>query len=56
MKVRNLGKSGVKVSVVGLGTNRFGSEKTPQSEVNRIIDHALELRINHNDTANADQN
>ena len=56
MKYRNLGKTGVKVSVVGLGTNRFGSEKTPQSEVNRIIDHALELGINHIDTANAYQN
>jgi len=56
MKYRNLGNTGVKVSVVGLGTNRFGSEKTPQSEVNRIIDHALELGINHIDTANAYQN
>lgn len=56
MNYRNLGNTGVKVSMVGLGTNRFGSEKTPQSEVNRIIDHALELGINHIDTANAYQN
>lgn len=56
MKYRNLGNSGVKVSTVGIGTNRFGSEKTPQSEVNRIVDHALELGINHLDTANAYQN
>lgn len=56
MNYRKLGKTGVKVSVVGLGTNRFGSEKTPQAEVNRIIDHALELGINHLDTANAYQN
>ncbi len=56
MKYRNLGNTGVKVSVVGLGTNRFGSEKTPQSEVNRMIDHALTLGINHIDTANAYQN
>jgi aryl-alcohol dehydrogenase-like predicted oxidoreductase len=55
MNYRNLGNTGVKVSVVGLGTNRFGSEKTPQSEVNRIIDHALELGINHIDTANSYQ-
>jgi len=27
MKLRNPGKSGVKVSVIGLGINRFGSEK-----------------------------
>ncbi len=56
MKYRNLGNSGVKVSVVGIGTNRFGSDKTPQLEVNRIIDQALELGINHLDTANAYQN
>lgn len=56
MKYRNLGKTGVKVSVVGIGTNRFGSEKTPQSEVNRIIDQALDLGINHLDTADAYQN
>jgi len=55
MNYRNLGNTGVKVSVVGLGTNRFGSEKTPQSEVNRIIDHALELGINHIDSANSYQ-
>lgn len=55
MKYRNLGNTGVKVSVVGIGTNRFGSDKTPQSEVNRIIDQALDLGINHLDTANAYQ-
>ena len=56
MKVRNPGISGLKMSVVGLGTKRFGSEKAAQFEVNRIINHALELGINHNDTANAYQN
>ncbi|MBE0686153.1 MAG: aldo/keto reductase [Anaerolineaceae bacterium] len=56
MKYRTLGKTGVKVSVVGIGTNRFGSDKTPQSEVNRIIDQASNLGINHLDTANAYQN
>jgi len=55
MKYRNLGKTGVKVSVVGIGTNRFGSDKTPQSEVNKIIDCALDLGINHLDTADAYQ-
>ncbi|MBW6474167.1 MAG: aldo/keto reductase [Anaerolineaceae bacterium] len=55
MKYRNLGKTGVKVSVVGIGTNRFGSEKTPQSEVNRIIDQALDLGINHLDSADVYQ-
>lgn len=56
MKVRNPVNSRVKITLVGLGTKRFGSGKTPQSEINRIIDHALELGINHNDTANAYQN
>lgn len=56
MKYHNLGNTGVKVSVVGIGTNRFGSDKTPQSEVNKIIDYALDLGINHLDTADAYQN
>lgn len=55
MKYRDLGNTGVKVSVVGIGTNRFGSDKTPQLEVNRIIDQALDLGINHLDTADAYQ-
>jgi aryl-alcohol dehydrogenase-like predicted oxidoreductase len=55
MIYRKLGNSGVKVSVVGLGTNRFGSDKTPQAEVNRMIDCALELGINHIDTADVYQ-
>jgi aryl-alcohol dehydrogenase-like predicted oxidoreductase len=55
MIFRNLGNTGVKVSVVGIGTNRFGSEKTPQSEVNRIIDCALDLGINHIDSADVYQ-
>ncbi len=56
MNYRKLGNTGVKVSVIGIGTNRFGSEKTPQAEVNRIIDRALDLGINHLDTANSYQN
>lgn len=41
MKVRKPGNSGVKKSVVGLGSKRFGSEKADQFEVNRIINQAL---------------
>ena len=52
MRYRQLGSSGVRVSVVGLGTNRFGSDKVPQEEVNRIIDAAQALGVNHIDTAN----
>jgi aryl-alcohol dehydrogenase-like predicted oxidoreductase len=52
MHYRQLGNSGVRVSAIGLGTNRFGSAKVPQSEVDCIIDAAMDLGINHIDTAN----
>lgn len=52
MEYRQLGHSGVRVSVIGLGTNRFGSEKVPQETVDRIVGTALELGINMIDTAN----
>ena len=55
MIYRNLGKAGVKVSVIGLGTNRFGSKKVPQKDVNNIIDLALDLGVNHLDSANVYQ-
>lgn len=50
MEYRQLGRSGVRVSVIGLGTNRFGG-KVPQSEVNNIIDAALDWGVNFIDTA-----
>lgn len=50
MEYRNLGKSGVKVSVIGLGTNQFGG-KVDQDGVNTIINEALDLGINFIDTA-----
>ena len=49
MEYRQLGNSGVRVSVIGLGTNRFGSDKVPRKDVNSIIDAALDLGINHID-------
>ena len=52
MEYRQLGRAGVRVSVIGLGTNRFGTEKLPQEEVNKILDTALDLGINFIDTAN----
>lgn len=52
MEYRQLGSAGVRVSVLGLGTNRFGSKDVPQSEVSRIIDAALEAGVNFIDTAN----
>jgi aryl-alcohol dehydrogenase-like predicted oxidoreductase len=52
MEYRQLGNSGVRVSVIGLGTNRFGSKEVGQTDVDQIIDQALDLGINFFDTAN----
>ena len=52
MEYRQLGRAGVRVSIIGLGTNRFGTDQLPQAEVNKIIDAALELGVNFIDTAN----
>jgi aryl-alcohol dehydrogenase-like predicted oxidoreductase len=51
MLYRQLGKSGARVSVIGLGTNRFGHERVPQTEVNRVLDSAADLGINFLDSA-----
>lgn len=50
MEYRQLGNSGVRVSVIGMGTNQFGN-KVEQADVNRTIDKALDLGINFIDTA-----
>lgn len=55
MEYRQLGNSGVRVSVIGIGTNRFGSEMLPQQEVTKTIDAAIDLGINHIDTSNSYQ-
>ena len=52
MEYRQLGFAGVRVSVLGLGTNRFGSQDAPQSEVDRMIAAALDSGVNFIDTAN----
>ena len=50
MEYRNLGKSGLKVSVLGLGANNFGWWiDEPASAA--VINHALEIGINYIDTA-----
>jgi aryl-alcohol dehydrogenase-like predicted oxidoreductase len=51
MDYRQLGPAGVRVSIIGLGTNRFGSKDVPQSQVDRIIDAALDFGINFFDSA-----
>src|SRR4026208_1725913 len=51
MEYRQLGYSGVRVSVVGLGANRFGSAEVPQAEVDKIIGASLDAGINFIDSA-----
>ena len=54
MKYRRLGRTGLQVSVVGVGTWQFGGEwgkQFSQAEVDRILDRAGELGINLIDTA-----
>jgi len=50
MEYRNLGKSGLKVSEIGLGTNQFGG-KVDQAGTNSILDAAIDFGINFIDTA-----
>jgi len=54
MKYRRLGKTNLKVSVVGVGTWQFGGDwgkDFTQSEVDAVLDRATELGINLLDTA-----
>jgi len=58
MKCRRMGKSGLWVSEVGLGTWKWGDPSYDGSRVGdhegfKILDHALELGIFHWDTANS---
>ena len=52
MKLRNLGKSGLRVSVVGLGCNNFGGRIDLES-ARRVIHAALDAGITLFDTADA---
>jgi len=54
MKYTNLGKTGLKVSVIGLGTEQYSGEWAKdftQLEVNKIIKKSEEVGINFLDTA-----
>ena len=51
MEYRQLGRAGVRVSVIGLGTNRFGTAQVPQAEVTKILDAAVDLGINFIDAS-----
>jgi aryl-alcohol dehydrogenase-like predicted oxidoreductase len=51
MEFRNLGRSGLQVSVVGLGCNNFGRRMDP-GQTKTVVDKAIEQGINFFDTAN----
>lgn len=55
MEYRNLGRSGVKVSSLCVGTMTWGST-TDEGEAQRIVDVALDRGVNFFDTANAYNN
>ena len=54
MHYRSLGRSGLQVSAIGLGTNQFGG-KVDQAGVNAIVDRAVDLGVNFIDTADVYQ-
>jgi aryl-alcohol dehydrogenase-like predicted oxidoreductase len=58
MEYRYLGRSGLKISVLGLGTMTFGASgvftpigQTPLEEARKMVDRALEAGVNFIDTA-----
>ena len=54
MDYRTLGRSGLRVSTVGLGCNNFGREKTPtatQEGTNAVIFAAIDSGVTLFDTA-----
>lgn len=51
MQRRNLGSSGLKVSVVGLGCNNFGGDRIDLDASRKVIHKALDLGITLIDTA-----
>ena len=52
MEYRYLGKSGLKVSAIGLGTNNFGRRLDADASA-LVIDHALDMGVNMIDTSNS---
>src|SRR3984885_599504 len=50
MEIRNLGKSGLRVSAIGLGCNNFGG-RIDEAATKAVIHKALELGITLFDTA-----
>jgi len=55
VEYRQLGSSGLRVSAIGLGTNRFGAPNVRQEQVTAIMDAAVELGVNFIDSSNSYQ-
>ncbi|MCM3626223.1 aldo/keto reductase [Paenibacillus glycanilyticus] len=51
MRYRNLGTSGLEVSILGLGTNAFGGRADKNTSI-RVLHHAVDSGITFIDTAN----
>ncbi len=51
LEMRLLGKTGMKVSVLGIGSAPLGAPSVTQKEANRVIDAAIDNGINYLDTA-----
>jgi aryl-alcohol dehydrogenase-like predicted oxidoreductase len=50
MEYRTLGRTGIKVSAIGLGTMTYGEQNT-EAEGHAQMDHAIEHGVNLFDTA-----
>jgi len=51
MEHRNLGRTGLRISVLGFGGSEIGFEKAPQSDVDRLLHSAIDAGLNVIDTA-----
>ncbi|MCY0876560.1 MAG: aldo/keto reductase [Firmicutes bacterium] len=51
MEYRSLGKSGLRVSVLGLGANAFGGRADKETSI-RVLHHAVDVGVTFIDTAN----
>src|SRR5579875_2664324 len=51
MERRTLGKTGLSVSELGLGTSEIGYERVTQRQINELVNAALDAGLNVIDTA-----
>jgi aryl-alcohol dehydrogenase-like predicted oxidoreductase len=51
MELRDFGKTGLRVSVLGFGGSEIGHQQAPSGDVNRLLNEALDAGLNVIDTA-----